>query len=301
MKKNVFPLLAILALTSCNSSAPKVDITTSMFVHYDFVRQIIEDKLTQELIIPPAVDIHSFSITPKKMATIASSKLFFYTNEHIEPWTNNLNVPNTKIVNIEEEIETYINLEEPEISQAEHDHSAHFWTSPENNLYEIEVLKNAIISIDEDNSDYYELNASNYSEQIMNESNKLKTFLSTIDNKEIFLVGHNAMSDFASYFDLTITSLVNDIKPDHDVTPNELARLVDAISASDTDYIFIEELANSNFALTIKRELKEQKNRDIEILELHGYHNVTLKEYEEGVTYLDLLKRNIVNIEKALG
>lgn len=301
MKKRIFSLLAIVTLTSCSPATSKVDITTSVFVHYDFVRQIIGDKLIQELIIPPAVDVHSFSITPKKMAAISSSKLFFYTNGHIEPWASDLNLPNTKIVNIEEEIESYVGLEDPKTTVDEHNHSAHFWTSPENNIYEIEVLKTAIVSIDEDNSDYYEQNASDYSEAIMNESNKFKTHLSNIDNKEIFLVGHNSMGDFADYFGLTITSLVNDIKPDHDVTPSELAKLVDAISSSKTDYVFVEELASSNFALTIKRELKEQKNRDIEILELHGYHNVTLKEYEEGVTYLDLLKRNITNIEKALG
>lgn len=301
MKKITFSLLVILSLAACSPATNKVDITSSMFVHYDFVRAIIGDKLTQELIIPPAVEVHSFAITPKKMAAISNSKLFFYTNEHIEPWADNLTLPNTKIVNIEEAIESYAGLEDHETNVDGHDHSAHFWTSPENNLSEIEVLKTAIISIDEDNGAYYEQNASDYAEQIMIESNKFKTHLSNINNKEIFLVGHNAMNDFADYFDLTITSLVDDIKPDHDVTPNELARLVDAISSSGANYIFTEELANSNFALTIKRELKEQKNRDIEILELHGYHNVTLKEYEEGVTYLDLLKRNIFNIEKALG
>ena len=274
MKKIAFPTLVILMLTACSPTTSKVDITTSMFIHYDFARQIIGDKLTQELIIPPAVEVHSFAITPKKMATISNSKIFFYTNEHIEPWAADLNLSNTKIVNIEEEIEAYIGLHDPESTSEQHNHSSHFWTSPENNLHEIEILKDSLISIDEDNRDYYEQNANDYCEQIMTESNKFKTYLSNIDNKEIFLVGHNAMSDFAHYFDLTITSLVDDIKPDHDVTPNELARLVDAISASGANYIFTEELANSNFADAIKRELKEQKNRDIEILELHGYHKI---------------------------
>jgi zinc transport system substrate-binding protein len=98
---------------------------------------------------------------------------------------------------------------------------------------------------------------------------------------------------------LNIVSLFPDFKPDADLTSNELITFVEAVKTSGISYLFIEELAEPKAANQVVNELSKQ-NYALNLLELHGYHNLTKKDMEDGVTYLDLLERNFSNLQTAL-
>ncbi|MFA5525646.1 MAG: hypothetical protein WC992_02365, partial [Acholeplasmataceae bacterium] len=60
-----------------------------------------------------------------------------------------------------------------------------------------------------------------------------------------------------------------------------------------------EELVEPKAALQIVNELAS-KDYELNLLVLHGYHNITSKEKEEGARYIDLFSSNINHIKLAL-
>lgn len=299
MKKfSTLIVLSGLVLVSCGNSYEHVSITTSMFPHYDLVRQIsATTDLTYSLIVPPGVEVHSYRPTPKQTAQIQNSKLFVYSSELIETWVAGMNFKDVTVINMHETLFGDLDHDHDEES---HEHGVHYWTSPANFIEELDYLTTQMSSINEENTQIYELNANNYANNIQTVSDQFTSDIAGVFDPKIFFVGHNAMADFGEYFGIEIISLVEEIKPDADVTPLQLATLIDAVVASDTNYLFVEELAAPLFAATIKNELKNKHGREIEILELHGYHNVSLNDYDNGTTYLDLLTRNLNNLREVL-
>lgn len=299
-------LISILLLAGCNTNLKQVNITASIFPHYDAVRAVIKDtSLSSAMIVNPGVEVHTYAPTPQQTRQIHDSDVFFYTSQSIETWAPKLNLNNTQIINVhemlfgEDEIE-HAHDEHDEHEGHEHEHGAHFWTNPTNFMYELDLVTNTLSEIYPDFAFQFESNAALYKEEIQTVADEFIGYLNTVLTREIFFVGHNAMHDFAEYFDLSITSLVDDIKPDADPTAKELVTLTNAIVESNTSVIFTEELVSLSFANTLKNELKSKHNRDIRILELHGYHNVTKEDYQHNITYVELLKRNIANIKEAI-
>ena len=155
-----------------------------------------------------------------------------------------------------------------------------------------------IIEIDITNKDYYKENARNYQEKLLKSHNEL-SLISLDENIQLFFAGHNALSPFSERYDIKINSLSNTNKPDAIFSLNQIIALLEEIKNNNIHFLFKEELSEAKIAKTIKKEL-ESKNYKLEILELHGYHNLTKQDFNNKVTYFDLLNRNIRNIKKAV-
>ncbi len=296
-------ILTALLVAGCASNYTKVDVTASIFPHYDLVRQLTNDTtITEALVVSPGVEVHTYTPTPQQTKQIHDSKLFFYTSDTIETWVQNMNIVDTKVINVHQAL--FSDDQQPHIHEVEddhdHHHGVHYWTSPHNFLLELYMVKDELIDQFPDFVDEINENANLYHENIETIAGEFLEYLTSIQTKSVFYVGHNALEDFADFFGIEIISLVDDIKPDADPTAQDLARLADAIIESDVTVLYTEELAAPTFANTLKNELQSKHNRDITILELHGYHNVSLTDFENNTSYLDLLSRNILNLKEVL-
>ena len=73
-----------------------------------------------------------------------------------------------------------------------------------------------------------------------------------------------------------------------------LSDLVEKIKADQIPVVYYEELSDPKIAQTLAEETGCQ------ILLLHSCHNVSKQEFEDGVTYLDLMKQNVENLKQGL-
>ena len=69
---------------------------------------------------------------------------------------------------------------------------------------------------------------------------------------------------------------------------------MEKIKADQIPVVYYEELSDPKIAQTLAEETGCQ------ILLLHSCHNVSKQEFEDGVTYLDLMKQNIENLKQGL-
>ena len=64
----------------------KLNIVTTLFPYYDFVRQIAGDKVNLTMIVPAGMDTHSFEPTTDDMINISKADIFIYNGGTIEHW-----------------------------------------------------------------------------------------------------------------------------------------------------------------------------------------------------------------------
>lgn len=322
MKKQFILLLFLpftFLLTSCTSEKQS-DIVTTMYPQYDFVRQIVGDKMTVSLLIPPGAEIHDYDVTSKDMVAIKNSKLFIFTSTELNTWVDPQTIggKDTIILDLSKSFElaehehhthdehisnpTHMSFILLEDDEHDHDHASdvHYWTDPTTALQLIDAILEKIILIDPDNEAFYISNAHAYKSIIEELHHELDEFFenSVYRTQPIYFAGHNAMGAFANRYHINIISLFEAFKPDADLTSAELINFVDEVRNTGTSYIFVEELVNPKTAEKIIAELSKY---NISMLELHGYHNVTKEDFNEGVSYADLLARNFEYLKIALG
>lgn len=291
--------ITFLSLAAC-SKPESNDIVTSMFPQYSITKKIVGDKLRVKLLYPPAVDIHNYELSSHDLISINNSKLFFYTSNIIEPKIAQLHIKNTKVINLETKYNFDHHEEHDHANHDEHDHAiTHYWTSIENLIIMVQAIYDEVILIDSVNKDYYLSNLNILLTELETLKSKFITLISNSIVKEIFFAGHNSMEAFAHDIGLTITPLVDDIKPNADVTSNQIVTLVNKIKASNSKYLFIPELESERLADTISRALAKD-GITIEIFQLHGFHNITKNEYNENITIIDLINQNYNNIQRAI-
>jgi zinc transport system substrate-binding protein len=325
----IFFVLGLVTLSACTDSK-KADIVTTMFPQYDFAKQIVKDKMTVSLLVPPGAEIHNYEATSKDMVAIKEAKLFIFTSLEIDQWIQDpltIGGKNTIVLDLslsyeladhdhhthdeEHTHEEHTTSANRLLSKTlgsddhdhDHDHEIHFWTDPTTAIQLIYAILEKIVEIDPANKDFYESNAHDYIHEIeeLHEEMELLFLNELYKHSTLYFAGHNAMSAFGERYHLHIESLFSDFKPDADLTSQELITFTNEVIASQTRYLFIEELVEPKAANKIKTELKNKHNYDLELLELHGYHNVSKSELEDGITYLDLMERNFNNIKIALG
>ncbi len=305
-----FTMLSMLGLTACQNES-SADIVTTMFTQYDFARQIVQDKMTVSMIIPPGAEIHNYEATSKDIVAINEAKLFIFTSLEIDQWIgdpNNLGGEHTIVMNLSE----HYTLEEHDhdhetltlsLIEDEHDHDdeIHFWVDPIVAMQLIDAILENIVSIDPANESFYRANALAYQEEIheLHESFDLWMQSGHLES-QIFFAGHNAMGLFGERYHLNITSLFESFKPDADLTSAELIAFTEAVKEANVHYLFIEELVDPKAANQIKDELSSE-NYDLILLPLHAYHNLSKEEFNQGISYVDLFIRNIDYIQTAIG
>jgi zinc transport system substrate-binding protein len=309
--------LLLSSLSSCKTS--QADIVTTMLPQYDFAKQIVQDRLTVKNILPPGAEVHKFDASSQDLIMIETAKLFIYTSSIIDTWITNPDLiggENTIVYNMSESYEHFldehenhhefhsilVNNHHDEIDDHDHDHDyIHFWVDPLVATHIIEEILQLIIQIDPENEDFYTLNATDYIEAIEQAYHEFDNYLidNGLENSNIYYAGHDSMGLFAKRHHLNIVTLFPDFIPDEDLTSSQLITFTNAIKDVGTNYLFIEELALPKAANRIKAELARQ-NYELNLLELHGYHNLTLQDYNAGIGYADLYQRNIDNIKLAL-
>ncbi|MDA3833079.1 MAG: metal ABC transporter substrate-binding protein, partial [Spirochaetales bacterium] len=63
----------------------KLQVVASIFPGYDFAREVGGDRLQLTQLLPPGVEAHGFSPTPRDIIRLNQAALFLYTGSQMEP------------------------------------------------------------------------------------------------------------------------------------------------------------------------------------------------------------------------
>lgn len=318
----------------------KLLIVTTLFPQYDFAKQIAGDKAEVILLLSPGVESHDFEPTPSDIILINKADLFIYTGDEMEPWVStildSIDNPELTILDVSEGIEVIceeenhehnhvheesqeseghdhdenLNDESEEYSHEDeniifdesnhvgHDHShsadPHIWTSPVNAMKMVETIEHALVELDEGNKDLYQEKAHEYIHELEEIDGELKEIVNHSDKHTIYFGGRFAMSYFASEYGLNYAAAFDSCQAESEPSARLIIKIIEKMQEDGAKYVFYEEMTDPKAARIIAEEI------DGEIKLLHSCHNVSKAEMDEGVTYVSLMKQNVINLRIAL-
>lgn len=288
--------VTLLCLCSC-SSTDRADggltIVATIFPQYDFARAIVGEKGSVTLLLTPGASSHSFELTASAMQTINNSNLFIYVGPDMEIWVNDVLGSINKNVTV---LNLSGNIEVPEsTSDTEHDHhDPHIWTDPVIARQMLATVYSAIVSIDPQNEDYYKENYNNYDSKLIEIDQQFREIAANATSKILYFSGSFAFENFAEEYGFEWVAPFNSCSDVQIESAAAIKNLINTMKNNNAKYVFYQELSNDPLLDTII------ENTDATPLLLHSAHNISQEDYNNGVTYLDIMQDNADNLRKAL-
>ncbi len=314
MKKSCLLILSIVlltafVLTSCQKDAKntvgqkKLRVVTTLFPLYDFAANIGREKAEISLLLPPGVEPHTFEPRPADMTRIQGSDLLIFTGRFMEPWVDNLlkgiDAGSLHIVDTSKDIKLMRGTHGHDKSSHNREEESgspdpHIWLDFANAMKMVDTIAASYVARDPQNKDFYRKNAEEYKKKLEALDKKYKDTLLRCRNKIIIHAGHFAFGYLANRYDLQYVSAYKGFSPDAEPTPKRLVELTHNVKQYGVRYIYYEELITPKIAEAISRET------GCGFLMLHGAHNVTREEMAGGVTFLQLMEKNLENLKVGL-
>ncbi len=301
MKKIGFYILVITALITlwgCAADSPSndVSIVCTAFPQYDFARQITRGTdATLTMLIKPGSEAHSYEPTPNDRIKIDECDLFIGIGGVSETWVETVlgsGERKMKVLNITDSAELLDTADHGDHGHTEKDE--HVWTSPKNAIKITQDICDALCGIFPKNEEIYRANTKKYIAELQALATGFDTLAQTAKTKTLVLGDRNPFAYLANDMGLTIHSPFSGCNEQTEASAGEIADIIDLVRTENIGYIFKTSLSNERMAASIAQETGAK------ILTLHSCHTLTARDYRDGVTYIDLMKRNLEALTEAL-
>lgn len=303
--KRLIAILLCLCLMLCGCTAQpdkphdetKLQIVCTSFPAYDFAREIAGDRAELTLLIKPGSEVHSYEPTPKDMIRIQESDLFICNGGESEQWAKTLITPELNTIymmgcvdTVEESADGIYNAEdgEPELDE-------HVWTSPLNAIKISEEICNVLCKLDTDNAEAYKTNFAAYKAQLMALDREFRQVIKNSGKHTLVFADRFPMRYFALEYGLDCYAAFPGCSSETEPSAKTVAYLIDRVREDKIPAVLYMEFSNQKMADVICEDTGCKK------LPFYSAHSVSAEQFEQGVSYLDLMRINLNSLKEALG
>lgn len=303
--KRLIAISLFLCLVLCGCTAQpekphdetKLQIVCTSFPAYDFAREIAGDRAELTLLIKPGSEVHSYEPTPKDMIRIQESDLFICNGGESEQWAKTLITPKLNTIymmgcvdTVEESADGIYNAEdgEPELDE-------HVWTSPLNAIKISEEICNALCKLDTDNAEAYKTNFTAYKAQLMALDREFRQVTKNSGKHTLVFADRFPMRYFALEYGLDCYAAFPGCSSETEPSAKTVAYLIDRVREDKIPAVLYMEFSNQKMADVICEDTGCKK------LPFYSAHSVSAEQFEQGVSYLDLMRINLNSLKEALG
>lgn len=183
-----------------------------------------------------------------------------------------------------------------EDSEEEHEETdEHIWTSPVNEIIMTEKICETLSKALPEEKENFQKNAENYISQLKELDNEFRTIVENAKTKEIIFADKFPLQYFTKEYGLKYYAAFPGCGSDMEPSAKTIAFLVDKIKEDNIKAVFYLELSSHIVADAIETDTGAKP------LQFNSCHNITQKQFDSGVTYVDLMKENVNNLKIALG
>ena len=324
----VVGLLAFLVLNREKFEQKKYSVVSTSFPGYDFARAVTKNtNISTKMLVKPGAETHTYEPTPQDIIDIKNADMFIYVGGDSDTWVKKIlkdvDTKKTHVVKlvdlvstVEEEIVEGMEDEDEHDHEHDHDHShshehdhdhdhkhdhdeeeegpeidEHVWTSPKKAMEIVKKIAEVASEIDAEEKTKINDNTEKYVAEIAQVDKDLHQ---AIDGKisEIVVADRFPFRYFADEFGLKYAAAFSGCSEQTEASAKTISFLINKVKQDKVKKIYKIELSNGKIAETVS------KDTGAEVLELHSAHNVTAEDFSKGVTYVDLMKRNLVALSK---
>lgn len=314
MKKtlSITILLAMLCalLSGCGAqSEPEgegISVVATVFAPYDFARQLVGERGEVTLLLPPGSEAHSYEPSPKDIIEIQNCDLFIYVGGVSDAWVSDVlesvggEVRTVTLMDcvelLEEEHVEGMELEEEHgHDEGEAEYDEHVWTSPRNAALICEKIAAALAEADPEGAEYYEAALGDYTASLDELDAAFKEVVANGARDTIVFADRFPLLYFARAYGLEYYAAWPGCADEAEPSAATVTFLIDKVKEEGIPVVFHIELSNEDMADIVCDETGAEKRL------FSACHNVTRAQFEEGVTYLELMRQNVDVLREALG
>lgn len=294
----LYPAIVLSGCTSNINTADengKINVVTTIFPYYDFVRQVAGDKVNLTMSVPAGMDTHSFEPTAADMINIENADIIIYNGGEMEGWVDEVlkAVSNEKIM-VEKMMDTVDVVIEELNGESTDEYDEHIWTSPINASKIVYKIADILSEADKVNSEYYHNNADIYSKKLKSLDSQFRELINSSDKKHLVFADRFPLRYFVDECGLTYSAAFAGCSTEVEPSADTVAFLIDKVREEKIPVILKIELTSARVANAIAEETST------EVMTFYTCHNVTKEQFDSGTTYYDLMEENISVLKKAL-
>lgn len=171
----------------------------------------------------------------------------------------------------------------------------HVWTSPKNAKRIVEKISEELCQLDSAKADAYRKNAERYLSKLDALDQSFMEVTAAAARKTVVFGDRFPFRYLADAYGLQYFAAFPGCSTETEASAATVAFLIDKVKAEKIPVVFHVELSNQKMANTIS----EATGAKVRLL--HACHNITKAEFESGVSYLDLMQKNVEQLKEALG
>ncbi len=296
-------------LTACGSNSiandGKITVVATNFALYDFARAVCGDACDVRMLLSPGSESHDFEATLEDIALLAETDVFVYVGGESEEWVPDVleaagasDVVQVRAIDL---VKTYINAGTE--SGHDHEHSAddghhhetdeHVWTSIPNAITIMDAIRQGVLRIDE----WFEFDwdASNaYIAELLDIDADIRRTVETSAQDTVIFADRFPFRYFTEEYGLNYCAAFDGCSSAVEPSLSTINSIIERVGETGSTAVFSIEFSDRKTAEAVARET------GCSILEFHSAHNVSREEFESGVTYADIMRKNAENLKIAL-
>ncbi|MBE6680898.1 MAG: zinc ABC transporter substrate-binding protein [Ruminococcaceae bacterium] len=305
MKKTALMLaciLLMLVLVGCggNKDDGKLTIVVTAFPHYDFARQITQnvDNVEIKMLISPGNEVHTYEPSPSDILAVSTCDVFIYTGGESDTWAKKIiesaDNEDMKVISFMDICSADGNEEEHEGHDHNHEYDEHVWTLPLFSQTICQEITRVLCETDSENANKYNENLASYTQKLSQLDKEFSDVLANAERDSIIVADRFPFTHFATHYKLKYHAAYPGCSSSTEPSAVVVAELSERVKNEKIPYVFTIEFSNQKIAKNVI------EGTDAKILTLHSCHNVSKEDFENGITYYDLMNQNISNLRKAL-
>lgn len=322
MKKILALLLALwipaAVLSGCapqddSAASNKLNIVTTIFPTYDWVREILgaeTDSAEITMLLDSGVDLHSYQPTVDDIVKISDCDLFLYVGGESDGWVDDAlkNAPNKerKVIRLLDVLGDSAKAEETVdgMQEEEHDHEEeaeydeHIWLSLKNAQVLVAAISEALQESDPARKDTYAANAAAYAEKLSALDGEYRAAVDSGKYKTLLFGDRFPFRYLADDYGLDYYAAFPGCSAETEASFETVSFLAGKMDALGLPCVLTIEGTQHKIAETIVQNTA-QKNQ--QVLTMDSMQAVTANDAASGVSYLSIMEKNLSVLKKALG
>lgn len=257
--------LAVMTMAGCGSAREKDQqqkhhrVLVSILPQKYFVDQIAGNLLQTQMLIPPGTSPHVYDPTPRQMADIANTDIYFYNGSlSFEQQLLNevsANFPQLKTIALSKGITLLDGSEHHHDAEGHgHDHQGtdpHIWLSPKNVKLMAKTIYETLAAYYPEDSARFRENYERFLSEIQKIDGQIADVLQAMPNRS-FMIFHPSLTYFANYYNLHQIPIEMQGK---EPAPAQMLQSIKQAKAAGLHTIFIQVEFDRSNAELIAREI----------------------------------------------
>lgn len=309
----VLALFLALGLTGCGAAhedTGKLQVVATLFPYYDFARAIAGDEADVTLLVAAGREAHSFEPTPLDVIRVSECDVFLYNGGESEAWVEDILDAAGDKISQSVAIMDGLDLLEEELSEgmqaAEHhddhdegdedeiEYDEHVWTSPVLAQAICRRICEALCAADPAHAESYETRAEDYVARLQALDASFRDVVEHGQRRTLVFGDRFPLLYFCKTYGLDYRAAFHGCAADTEPRLATLQYLIDYVAAEDIPVVYTIELSSARIADAIA------ETTGAEVAAFQSCQTVSRADFNSGVTYLDLMERNVDALRRGL-